>query len=571
MLIKDRVQTEGITMFRLAVCLIFITTGIAVAQGLEKPLAGEENVPLSTRVNLRWKDVHMPWGYLTPAPGISEILDELVLPEVSGKDMAAEANTFREAWDEHLEERRAIASGLGRLAREYEEVDQFDKALMLYEKLWEVFPEQSDVVNEIKWEYATREVRIDLSSAGKAFISLKRALLTYELTAAAFGIVDAGTVLYKPMPVELSDLDTCTNVEEMPDTEPEEDQWPKAAPNAWWDAARYEVATEIINVKVQNATKLDVIELLQKKYGVAVVLTPAARHTLAEDSRRLTIKFRDVPPREVLKYVLRPNESDVQFVERLFSILVYDRRYDKPDRLVTAVLQPEPWGIFPDEHEACDESRSKEARTWLEDFLGESLGIDKFPDEWETYFGCVGMLKAPVEVIGAWYSIITSPSAGEYFGCALPLLRCLRAYPLVGAAVDRYEGHPRERYQYVVQSQMQTQRMHCFLNNRSAIIGLLRSELLGVKQHAENRYEPHITSGWIGSLSSRIGLWFDGSNYRFLIFDSKEARDGWFKGEDWVDVPSDIDKHDWPTQEEWQERLRREKEEDEKQLGESAK
>jgi len=126
-------------MFRTAICLIFITTAGAVAQELEKSLAGEEDVPLSTRVNLTWKDIDMPWGELRPALSITDIVDELVLPEVSGKDMAAEAKTFREAWDKHLEERKAIASGLGRLAREYEKADEFDKALMLYEKIWEVF------------------------------------------------------------------------------------------------------------------------------------------------------------------------------------------------------------------------------------------------------------------------------------------------------------------------------------------------------------------------------------------------------------------------------------------------
>ena len=556
-------------MFHLAICLIFIAATTVVGQELERPLRGDDDKPLSTRVNLTWKDIDMPWGELTPPLSITGIVDELVLPEVSGKDMGAKAKAFQQLWNKHLEEREAIAAGLGRLAREFEEVDEFDKALILYEKIWEVFPEQSDVIGEIKWEHATHEVEIDLSSPEKAFLSLKRALLTYKLTGATFGIADASTILYKPRPVELSDLDIFPSFEGRLDIEPKDNEWPEPVPNAWWDASRYGMGTNMIDLKVENVTKLDVIEVLKKEHGVPLVLTPAAGHTLAKDSKRLTFELKNIPVKELLKYVLRSNESDVLFVERVYSLLVYNRKYDKPDRLMTAVLQYEPWGFFPDENEAYDESYSKEVRVYLEGFLGEFLGIDKFPDEWETYFGYVGILKAPAEVSETWHNLLTIPSAGKYFGRTHPLLSCLRAYPLVGPVIDRYEGHPRKRYQYMIQVHLQTQRMHRFLSDRLAIIALLKSEFLGVKEGAKNRYEPHISLGWIADLSSRIGLWFDGNNYRFLVFDSEEDRDRWLKGEDWVDVPSDIDQHDWPTEEEWQERLRREKEEDEKQIHKS--
>jgi len=89
-----------------------------------------------------WLDRPIP-GPAIPADEASTLFRELVLPEVSGKELAKHAQAFESRWKAHLAEREKMASYLAELAAAYEKKEQFAKTLSLYERIWEVFPERN--------------------------------------------------------------------------------------------------------------------------------------------------------------------------------------------------------------------------------------------------------------------------------------------------------------------------------------------------------------------------------------------------------------------------------------------
>jgi hypothetical protein len=102
-------------------------------------------------------------------------------------------------------------------------------------------------------------------------------------------------------------------------------------------------------------------------------------------------------------------------------------------------------------------------------------------------------------------------------------------------------AEPHERYIFGVQVARQVQAMQAFLDDRDAVYGLLAAQLTGVDKHGDNRFVPRFDVEAALSIASRLGLWFDGTAYRFLLFDSEKHRERWLKGESWVDIPSDLD------------------------------
>ncbi len=168
----------------------------------------------------------------------------------------------------------------------------------------------------------------------------------------------------------------------------------------------------------------------------------------------------------------------------------------------------------------------------------------------------IEIISAPLSVTEQWSGLVRIPEPGIYSGRVLPLFRCLRAYPLPGPPADRY-GDPKKRYIWEHQLGWQKYRVYRFLSDRQDIVMLLGSKLARVEQWSPNRFIPRLDlPQGVTSLSSRLGLWYDGKAYRFLIFESEEDRGRWLKGEDWFDMPSDVDDYQWKTREEQEEESR---------------
>jgi hypothetical protein len=526
------------------------------------------------------------------------LIDELSELAVSGEELARRVADFRESWDSYIKERRKIAEALAELAKEFEDDGQYAKALLLYERIWDEFPEQQELINEIKRERAIADVEVDLSKPETAFLGLKRSLLTYMLTADTFGITDPSTILYEPHIIERraledeirkhhawqdeirdeaerNDEDAITPAENAKDNEDEwkkrkwEMNWPESGAKPRPDTV-FDSLLEIVSVKYDSVPPLILLERLGKEIGIPIVVTSAAHDCITENTPESGISFhgKDIPVKAVLRFVLRlvDPDSELDFSARMYSILIYRKTRDDSDytRPVTAVRQRDPWGRFPQDTNSETEPFSEGHVEIL-----ESLGmLDEYggrvPDGWELLTGNIAIYTAPLSFLNLVDDLVsTAPSAGKYKGRTYPLLACMRAYPLPELApfYDYYRLHPKARYQYDVQVKAQTMRMQRFLCDRSATMDLLQSQLVSCDLHSPGRYKPSLRLPGEKTCHLPLGLWHDEKKYRFLIFDSGEDRDRWLRGEDWFDIPSDIDDRDWPTEEEWQQKLKQREEE----------
>jgi len=254
-----------------------------------------------------------------------------------------------------------------------------------------------------------------------------------------------------------------------------------------------------------------------------------------------------------LKYAFR--YKNLTYTERPFSFLVGEVGVMPDDSFRTLVMEQEPVEHFPDDaRNEFTEMLSEPSHHLLQ----EIVGSDEIPEEWFVRMegrACRGVMTAPASIVGRWCSVVNTDEIGRYYGRVLPLFRCLRRYPLPGPWIPRAEGHPKARYICYVQYRRQVQAMQALLDDREAVAGLLAADLLDVAGGKPDRYEPRFSPTVDPVLASRLGLWFDGGSYRFLLFDSEHDRRRWLDGEDWTDVPSDIDNYQWPTDEEWQKQL----------------
>jgi hypothetical protein len=141
------------------------------------------------------------------------------------------------------------------------------------------------------------------------------------------------------------------------------------------------------------------------------------------------------------------------------------------------------------------------------------------------------------------------------------VFRCLRAYPLVGPSANPYRDNPKKTYVYYVQLGRQARRIQTFLDDRTAVMRLLEAKLDHLVEYEPNRFIPRFDARDEFPLASRLGLWFDGKAYRFLLFDRPEDRARWLLGKHWVDTPSDLANYEWPTEEEWQKQLEEDRKE----------
>jgi hypothetical protein len=501
----------------------------------------------------------MPWPHrLQPRQTVHDILEELAAPEVSGAELAAAAQVVLERWRDHMEERERIAKPLAELAAALEKDEEFVKALAVYESLWLEFPERQDLIGTIKREHALADLDIDVSTPQKTLLSIKRALLTYKLTAPTFGITDLDTPIYELGPVERH---------ESPDRKAylKEHQWQLAeAEDAATSPAERGPAPVVpgciavqflvdlekpITIDLKNAPFPDALARVGELSGIPLVVSQEAKSNLT--NRPVTMHLENVPVKDVLKYTLR--FRNLRYIRRHFSLLIVPIDHST-EQYATLVMQQEPVDHFPGyggvasrEFPVGDPSS----------FLGFS-GQENAPAGWfvriaEAYYASV--ITAPADVVGLWCSGYCTAETGRYYGRVMPLFRCFRRYPLPGPWVSRHDGHPKKRYIFSVQLARQVQAMQAFLDDREAIASLLDAELEAVEQHEPNRFIPRFAPREEFPIAARLGVWFDGEAHRLLLFDSEEDRERWLKGEDWVDVPSDLDDYDWPSEEEWQRTL----------------
>jgi len=332
-----------------------------------------------------------------------------------------------------------------------------------------------------------------------------------------------------------------------------QEEWPKPQPDAWeYKLDLLLLGEELVSIELDDVTVLEAIEKLADISGIPTVVTPAAREVLAKHT--VTFHLSDVPAKYALRELVQGCGQPLGFAQRPFYCLICSLEHDvrdDPDHFMTLVVQHEPWVLFPD----CGQPPEEVCLKKGEETLQFVSGSKKKPENWFAYENWntdLQVFTGPAQLVSRWLSACRIPESGKYYGRVWPLFQCLRAYPLPGPRVDRHTGHPKRRYVYRVQQRRQVRRMQRFLSDRQAMISLLQADLVGVKEHARNRYEPDIT---VGALSSRLGLWNNNGAYRFLLFDSKEDRHHWLKGRHWVDIPSDLDEHKWPTDEEWEKRL----------------
>ncbi|NQT84962.1 hypothetical protein HQ563_18250 [bacterium] len=514
-----------------------------------------------------------------PADEASTLFRELVLPEVSGKELAKHTQAFNLRWEGHLAERENMASALTELAAEYEKKQQFAKALALCEKVWEVFPEQQDLIGKIKRDRALGEVEIDLSTPQSAFTSLKRALLTYKLTAATFGLVEPSTVLYQPSrPRERhEDDDILENLKRRIEQHKEEVEkgilpdgleptpFPSLAdlpaepePPPFHTSAEYLMDAHLVDFYVEDTTPAQALEKLLKLSSIPFVFTHAARTYVKElstgDQKGATnvrMNLKGVPVDEALLYLLRNHLPELDYFQGPFAAHIYNRDRDRTEPFFTLVRQNGPGVRSPDRMKSFADDFPDDSSESFAEFMVQAMGLEQLPEGWLVY----GSAGAEIEVITGprcLHDVVGFPGFKRYSGRVLPLFRCLMPYPFPQNPGERYD-EPKERYLCHYQVDWQDYRMQGFLNDRGTIVMLLRSKLVKAEQRVPNRYIPEfdVPERTI-SLTSRLGLWFDGKAYRFLLFDSEEDRERWLKGGDWLDMPSDIDNYDWESEEELQ-------------------
>jgi len=540
-------------MCRIAVCLIIHVSVAGSACGQQVGLP-------------------VPWPERTrPPQSMVEILDELAAPEVSGHQLSAEADGLLQAWEKHLGEREQMASLLAGLAAAFEKEAEFVKALVLYDLLWVEFPERQDLIGKIKRKHALDDVPIDLSTPEKAFLSLKRALLTYKLTAPTFGITGLDTAIYERSPIERHEWEACKReykrefealVREALEGEHGEDTAAtdvQVVPRFCRKRVVSRLEDVPVTIDFKDTPYLEAIERVSELLGVPLVLKPEARCAVAD--KRVTLALDDTLLKYALRYLLR--YQNLKYVVRNFSLFIEETSRAPEERFLSVVIQQEPITHFPDDVQA----RSGEEALSRIKFLLFPGSDGEIPKDWFVHVDDglrLDVVTAPAGMVGQWCAAYSTAETGRYYGRVLPLFRCLRRYPLPGPLVNRDVGHPKKLYIFCVQLRCQVQGMQALLDDREAVAGLLGTQLDGVVEHESNRFEPHFLLEASLPLVSRLGLWFDGKAYRFLLFDTEQDRDRWLKGEDWVDMPSDLDNYDWPTEEEWEKQLEEERKEAER-------
>ncbi len=497
-----------------------------------------------------------------PADEASTLFRELVLPEVSGKELAKQAQIFQARWKAHLAEREKMASSLTELATTFEKKEQFAKALALYEKVWEVFPEQQDLIGKIKRDRALGEVEIDLSRPQSAFTSLKRALLTYKLTAATFGLVEPSTVVYQPeIPLERDEMrQELQEAEERLKEAGEEvgnaDLHDGPEPAAFQHSTMYLMFTELVDFHIEDASPAGALEKLGSLSSVPFVFTPAARAYVKKLSTGdhkggagVSINLKEVPVNEALSSLLKNCLPELKYGEGPFAAHIYHGKYDSPNTMFTHVTQGGPGVLSPDEMELRG-SRTSDNSTGLAKLIAGSMLLPEIPSHWFIHLDdtSIEVLTGPMCLHHYVSHLVRFPGGARFYGRVLPLFRCLMPYPFPQRPGDRYD-EPKERYLCRYQVDWQDYRMQRFLNDRISIVMLLRSKFVKAEQRAPNRYIPRLDVPERAiRLTSRLGLWFDGKAYRFLLFDSEEHRGRWLKSEDWHDMPGDINDYDWEAE-----------------------
>jgi hypothetical protein len=266
-----------------------------------------------TQVEKEWRRILLPWGeWLYPPTTVSYLIEELRLPEISGKELAKETQFFREQWKKYEKERGRIANLLSNLADSYEKQNNFAKALALYERLWVEFPEQQNLITLIKRQHTLFAVPVDLSSPEKTLQSLKRALFVYELTASSFGITQPNRILY------VSPEDEIRKAE----------KYLKETAKGWnedknlWRLIQGFIYAKVPKITVEDKPVIDVIESLVKDYNLPIVLTTAARKMLEKEKKIISFNTDEIPAGYLLKeFVLKDFPKLVtgpQFLDRLY-------------------------------------------------------------------------------------------------------------------------------------------------------------------------------------------------------------------------------------------------------------
>lgn len=553
-------KEEGYAMRRFAVCLAFLVFfGLPVwaaeneleSNGFTLPGEGSEadtdddwleNIPRGPRVEASLGG--------DTATTLDTLIAALAQAEVSGAELADEVESFRQQWKEHCDERKRLAESLAELAAAFEGRREFAKALALYERIWEDFPERQDLIGKVKREHALGQVEIDLSTPEKAFESLQRSLLVYKLTADTFGIREASAILYEPGEIELHELlewrqqleADLAALDEESERKPIE-EWPEPVQDPWSEVSHYlwSAAEGRLDLNLNEAAVLDVLQLLRKETGFPIVMTPAARAHLAELT--IDMRFERMPPWPLLRTIVEHTGGAVGMADRPFHLLLYSRSLDESQQFITQVVQHEPWAIFPDDAEPAPQEEQGRSQAVVARFF---LGMERVPDGWFVHIDPgLGLRVVTVpRQVAPHFDVTSTWDIGKYQGRVYPLLRCLRGYPLPGQPVWDGRNDGKDRYTYLVQVGWQVRRMQHFLGNRLGTAMLLQTRLLGVEEHQGNRYKPKLGLEAAIDLGSQLGLWYDGRYFRFLIFDSSEDRDRWLHGEDWVDMPSDLNDYD---------------------------
>jgi len=520
----------------------------------------------------------MPWPEVpVRALRIEAMLEDLFTTPPGQDEPDEKAVAFERQWHASLARKKRAAASIAAKAAAHEAAGEFSKALALYEKLWRLFPEQQELIGTIKRKRAIEEVRIDLSTPQEAFTSLERALMTYKLTAPTFGITPAETNIYEVGPVERRESDKLQG--EIPELTPEQERYFRA------------FETIIPSFDVQDVSPLEALGVLSEKSGVPIVVTRDARAHLAGLDTTITLKLNNVPFKFALRYLLRrlgppddeviedkppsfdmppPNIEhktpvpDLRFEKGKLPVKIYLADQDEPSYLMTGVRQhdhgipfldaPTPAIVlgWPDaaveelEDDTVEELEDDNAQpegviTWL---IRVATGTPQMPEEWTVHVDDsrrITIVTAPGPEVAINFNFTYAGDRGCYFGRVWPLFRCLRAYPLVEAKGDPYPEDIKEAYVETIRLGCQELRMQTFLDDRASITRLLDAKLLGIVEHKPNRFRPRFDSRKGFPLASRLGVWFDGTAYRFLLFDSKKERARWLRGRDWHDAP-----RDWP-------------------------
>ncbi len=310
------------------------------------------------------------------ADRIGEMLDELAHAKVSGKELAATADRFRKQWRAYMAERKEMASALAVLASEFEKRHRFTEALALYEGLWQHFPEQQELIGKIKRDRALGEVPINLSTPENAFLSFKRALMTYKLNSATFGITDPSQILYADLPprgkrywqeqmrlLEKKLTERKRDVQELVEQEPST-SWPEPMLNPWREVTHSLGWGRLRSFQLKNATVLDAVEKLAHASPVPIILSRHARSYLetlsanaGDEAKPVSANLSGAPVHEALEYIVEqacPQDVFDRYASRLrieegnFAIRIYDSHRDQFEPFLTMVNQHEPAVPFPD-------------------------------------------------------------------------------------------------------------------------------------------------------------------------------------------------------------------------------